>query len=131
MEPKGRADKAGTYIIDGWQGYVPALSGMRSGRQEFKITFEDGRHVSSVELEDSAPPPSAATGLGFITMATAAKLLHQSYWSLSRRWKQLGLKPRRVGKRYFFTVEDIRAMIARQCTPALKKGKQRRVVGLI
>jgi len=62
MRFKRRPDNIGigaTYIIDGWRGVVPVLSGLRSGRQAFEITFENGRFVSSAELAlDSTASPA-------------------------------------------------------------------------
>jgi hypothetical protein len=64
-------------------------------------------------------------------MREAAAQLHQSYWTFSRAWRRLGLKPRKLGKHYYFAAEDLRSMLRRQPTPRVPRGKRRRVVGLI
>src|SRR3989338_7270688 len=98
MKPEERAKNAGTYIIvDGWQNYVPVLSALGSGHQEFKLTYDDGRLIESVELPASSTKPVETAGFGYLSMRETAKVLHQSYFWFSRHWRSLGLKPRRVG----------------------------------
>lgn len=136
MQAKRQSGEAGTYIIDGWQGYVPALSGMRPGRQEFTITFEDGRFVSAVELEALAPlRPTAAAGLsdsatpefGWLTMSQAAARCRCSLTWFSRNWKGWGLHPSRLGRLLFDETEIDTLLKDKRIT---RRGRPQKVRGL-
>lgn len=130
MSPRAKEQTcdASTYMVDGWQGYVPALSGMRSGRQEFKITFEDGRFVSAVELEALAPlSPADAAGLGWLTMTQAAARCRCSLTWFSRNWKGWGLHPSRLG-RLLFDEKEIDTLLKDKRIS--RRGRPRKVRGL-
>ncbi len=129
VERASRSCEATSYTTGGkdWATVFAALQG--PGRREFKLICEDGRLVELVESPAPTERRTNSVGIGYITMGEAAQLLHFNYFTLSRQWRRLGLKPRPVGKRYLFSLDDIHSMIARQRTP--KAGRRHRVVGLM
>lgn len=117
MKAKGQDDESNPYIIDGWKGYVPALPAFKSGHQEFKLVYEDGRLIESVEVPTSAPtaaassapgvlPVPAAPQDGWLSMRQAAGKMRRSYSWFSRNWRGMGFHPT-AGRPLLFEEKEI------------------------
>ncbi len=128
MERKGRNAKAGTYIVDGWQYYVPALPAFKSGRQEFKLVYDNGRLIESVEVPASSSRPAASGApAGWLTMAQAAAKCRCSLYWFSRNWRGWGLHPSRLG-RLLFDESEIENMLKGK--RLVRRGRPSKVRGL-
>lgn len=119
----------GTYIVDMWKNYVPALPAFGPGRQEFRLVYESGRLIESVEIPSSALPQPAAVAApasGWLTMAQAAKKCCCSLWWFSRNWKDWGLRPSRMGRLLFDAGEIEKLLQEKRIT---RRGRPRKIVG--
>ena len=68
---------------------------------------------------------------GWRTMAdTAARLGHRYHW-LSRHWKELGLKPKLIGRIMLFREVEIDALIARQSSKDARGGRSKKIVAVV
>ena len=123
----------GTNGVDGAQPELvsspPSEAGLGSflsslvpaGRRRYELSVEDGQLK---ELRRMDEPNN-----GYLGMPEAAKYLRHGYSWVSRHWRGLGLKPKRVGKTLFFAKTDLDAFIDRQRGPRVgRRGKMVRVV---
>lgn len=128
MKPKGQDDKTSPYIIDGWQNYVPALPAWGPGRQEFRLIYDDGRLIESVEVPASSSRPAASgTPAGWLTMSQAAARCRCSLTWFSRNWKGWGLHPSRLGRLLFDETEIDTLLKDKRIS---RRGRPRKVRGL-
>lgn len=97
------------------------------GRREYTLVVQDG---ALMKLEANSSTPGATATPNHLSMRDAALRLRHSYTWLSRNWRRLGLKPRRLGRVLFFRSEDIDAMINRS-EPQRTRGRRTKIVGVL
>jgi hypothetical protein len=107
MDPKRQPDDVSSYIVDGWKNYVPVLPAFGPGRQEFRLVYEDGRLMKSVELEAEPSTGPALVQSSQITMHETAKLMRRSYFWLVKNWKKIGLHRSAFGRPYVFERAEV------------------------
>lgn len=105
------------------------------GRKSFKIVVQGGRLVELAEIPEANDyrigDRFAAMQGGWISLRDAAKRLAHGYCWLSRSWRKMGLRPRKVGHVLFFREADISALIERQRPLGRGPGRPRKVVGIL
>lgn len=100
-------------------------------RRSFRLIVEGGKLLELREIEEEVQRRGAGMQDGWIDMDTAAKRLAHGYTWLCRKWRELGLPRRRIGRAIFFREADIAALIERQRPAGRRRGRPRKVVGII
>jgi hypothetical protein len=103
-------------------------------RRSFKIVVQEGRLLELAEIPEANSykigDRFAAMQRGWISLKDAAKRLAHGYCWLSRSWRGMGLRPRKIGHVLFFREADIAALIERQRPLGRGPGRPRKVVGV-
>jgi hypothetical protein len=101
------------------------------GRKSYKLVVQGGRLIELTTMEEKAEDRQDGLQPGWITRRMAAMRLGHSHGWLSRRWRELGLRPRKVGRVLMFREADIAALIERQRPLGRGPGRPRKVIGII
>lgn len=100
-------------------------------RQSFKLVVQGGKLIELSPIDSQAEDRCSEMQPGWVSLRTASKRLAHSYHWMSRHWRELGLRPRKMGCVLFFREEDIAALIERQRPMGRGPGRPRKVVGII
>lgn len=100
-------------------------------RRSYKIVVQGGNLVELSQIAEEVKDRCSELQSGWVSLRTASKRLAHSYHWLSRSWRELGLRPRKVGGVLFFREVDISALIERQRPLGCGPSRPRKVVGII
>lgn len=100
-------------------------------RQTFTLTVEGGKLLELRVVAAGEKCRDAGMQEGWVSMETAANRLAHSYYWLCRKWRELGLPRRQIGRAIFFREADIAALIERQRPAGRGRGRPRKVIGVI
>lgn len=100
-------------------------------RRCFRLIIEGGQLLELKEIDEEVKDRAGELQPGWVSLRTASKRLAHSYSWMSRRWREMGLHPRKMGSVLFFKETDISALIERQRPLGHRPGRPRKVVGII